>query len=335
MSSIIYKIFEDIWTNVVYNGKAHEREFLREIHGIHGLKKIATAVNSELILHNKFARFTSIWVDHTPQCYVQKKNGWGKPSCELADLLIIVRNGHSKKVGKALLIQAKMANKPFVLVANNASTKNQLKLMSTKYSFLLSNNTNNPIPYTGNENTSVFNLSNLIGNNYHHQFLQIKKSSSSKKNWPACVSSWIILWPLKKNNADAYSTKLLDMCLHQNTIGADFNFDNNGCDWSQLVKLLFETTVNSARHGTAKGSLQNTVQFMPNDFSDFMKKNYPAELAKRTLNELNKKIKSQENKDKLLDEIDFADGSRSRSHLVENNGETGISTLIIDVTDFD
>lgn len=226
-----------------------------------------------------------------------------------------------------------MASKPFVLVTSNASTKNQIKLMSTKSSFLLSNNTNRPIPYTGNENTSIFNLSNLIGNNYHHQFLQIKKPSS--RNWPIKISSWVALWPPDQNNAAAYSTKLLDLCLGQNTFGANFDFNDNICDWSRLVKLLFEATAKNGNHGTAQGPLHNTVKFVPNDFLDFMRKNYSPEITKNTLTKLNRKIQLQENRMKLDNLIIQDDANQNPPPLSDDNNSRGISTLIIDLVDID
>jgi hypothetical protein len=262
-------VLEALWGNAVVSYAGHERDFLREIHGFWGINRLAWAINSDLWPIGQLASLSSVWIDHTPQCWYGNRGGkFSKPSCELADLLIIVWGDASMQSGRALLVQGKMASAPDRLKMGSPSTKRELTLLEQSPQFMLSNQTSvqstkEPSPYVhGDVPGSTFCLAHLGSDPKalkHCTFLQIKERSAGK-HWPIGASSWQTHWPSAANTR-AYSRCLTEMVSGAHgCLGEPFTRGSRSSDWERLVNLLIDTTVDMVR-GTAKGPLQTTASF--------------------------------------------------------------------------
>lgn len=136
---------EVIWDLTLCNSGSNpsERDYLRTMHHPPGLCMWAYYLNRELANRGlKPVSISSVWVDHTPQCwYNQVKGILQKPSCELADLLIVAWDDWKKSKGRALLVQAKKGKNHSRIAISNASTRKELILLGGAPRFLLSRQT--------------------------------------------------------------------------------------------------------------------------------------------------------------------------------------------------
>ena len=257
--------FEYIWAIAPHESapKPSERDYLRSVHHPPGLFVWAYALNLELRNTGLSpVSISSVWVDHTPQCWYTQRNGaWGKPSCELADLLIVVWDDQNKKAGRALLVQAKRGKSRSRVAVSQASTKKELHLLGAAPKFLLSGQTSvvsggSPKPLNPKV-TCEFQLHHYKGSRLRHcTFLQIKDASA--KRWPSNVSSWQTMWPPSSHH-ETYSEAILGMVAGSaNALGRPFINGNMSDDWDRLVTLLINETLATTR-GTAKGPRQHTI----------------------------------------------------------------------------
>lgn len=255
-----HDILESAWTSAARLPNASERDFLREIHATWGLWRLAWALNNDLFWQGVSVSLTSVWIDHTPQCWfgVSASGGWQKPSCELADLLVVAWEDHRMQAGRAVLLQGKIARNPDHLVVGSASTKNELALLENSPLFLLSNQTsvrkgNQPSPYSS-RGKSAFCLAEFGSNpsQYQHcRFLQIRHPKA--RRWKEPLSNWQAHWPASRDT-QPYARSLSKMVLRSHdAFGADFRRNATASDWDALVNTLVDSTVGSARRGTAKG----------------------------------------------------------------------------------
>lgn len=240
-----------------------ERDYLRSLHHPIGLWFWSTCLQLELETTHPDISVTSIWVDHTPQCWFGKVNGaWGKPSCELADLLIVVWDNSRRETGKALLVQAKRGKSYNYIPISGSSTKKELKVLGQAPNFLLSNQQSvalgtSPKPI----NSSVcceFRLASYRGSPLRHcTFLQIRDPRSSR--WSTVpVSPWQTMWPPNRHRK-SYSNVIKGMLSGaRGSIGKSFQLGNMANDWDRLVTILVYETIHAAG-GTAGGALQNTI----------------------------------------------------------------------------
>jgi hypothetical protein len=113
---------------------AFERWFLMYLHDSVSLDAIAYLIHQNLMMHGYPASVAieSIWVDGTPQA--EARHASGEVKCELADLLLLVREEDS--TGQlldetALLIQGKVANAPNKLPGGKSTKKERLLLENT------------------------------------------------------------------------------------------------------------------------------------------------------------------------------------------------------------
>lgn len=257
--------FEHIWHITPHCTCRHpaERDYLRSAHHPPGLWIWAHSLNCEL------ARFglprvsiTSIWVDHTPQCWYGKANGkWRKPSCELADLLVVAWDDRRRRTGTALLVQSKKGRSISRISVSNASTKKELHLLGAAPRFLLSGQTSartgySPQPMNPNVNCE-FQLDSYKGIRLQHcTFLQIKDQEA--KRWPTQSSSWQTLWPPSAHH-EPYTEAIIGMVIKfPSALGKPFVKNSKRDEWDRLVSLLINETI-SGITGTAHGARQHTV----------------------------------------------------------------------------
>lgn len=261
-------ILASAWSAAVRYHRGHERDFLRELHSVWGLRRLAWAINSDLFGLGKAVSLTSIWLDHTPQCWLERTASgiWEKPSCELADLLVVVWDDESMKGGRALLLQGKMANSPARLIAGGVSTRKERFLLEASPHFLLSNQTSvrkgfSPNPYSKHLK-SIFCLDHFGTNasTYRHcRFLQIRKASATR--WDSTASPWQAHWPSNAQTVP-YARSLAEMVI-QRASAAGEHFDRHSCtrDWDALINILIDSTVALCGHGTSKGPAQTGELF--------------------------------------------------------------------------
>lgn len=260
--------FEHIWNIAPHYSGAFpsERDYLRAVHHPPGLYIWANSLNLELLsLGYPAVSVTSVWVDHTPQCWFGQKNGaWDKPSCELADLLIVTWEDHRRKAGKALLVQAKKGMSYNHIVVSNKSTKKELSLLGSAPKFLLSSQTSvasgcSPNPLVSKLNCE-FQLPSYGGSRLQHcTFLQIKDAKA--KRWPTTVPSWQTMWP-PSTHLEAYSEAILGMVTRDaNAMGKHFILGNISNDWDRLITILINETLASSG-GTSKGKTKHTYIFL-------------------------------------------------------------------------
>ena len=195
---------EYIWhfTDCKVSGNPSERDFLRGIHHPPGLCVLKGSLDVELLRQMKpRVSITSVWVDHTPQCWFgsNSKGSWGKPSCELADLLVVVWDDKNQKNGRALLVQAKKGKSHNRISLSSRSTSNEFELLSHAPKFILSNQTStiSGVPPSPVSSTVLceFQLHRYNGNRLRHcTFLQIRDANA--KRWPQSkYLSWQTMWP--------------------------------------------------------------------------------------------------------------------------------------------
>ncbi|WP_349918656.1 hypothetical protein [Aeromonas veronii] len=237
-----------------------ERDYLRVVHHPPGLWLWADSLNSDLCrLGHPCVSVTSIWVDHTPQCWYTQRNGaWLKPSCELADLLIVTWDDENRKAGRALLVQAKRGKSYNRISISNKSTKTELRLLGTAPKFLLSSQTSttlgsSPSPLNPKINCE-FKLPSYENSRLEHcTFLQIKDAKA--RRWPMTIPSWQTIWP-PASYSETYSEAILGMITRPiNSLGKHFIFGNMSDDWDRLITLLINETLASSG-GTARGKKQ-------------------------------------------------------------------------------
>ncbi|CAM0554887.1 hypothetical protein EHLJMEHL_00475 [Vreelandella titanicae] len=240
-----------------------ERDYLRTIHHPVGFWLWAYSLQVELRHFFSSISVSSIWVDHTPQCWFGSVNGnWGKPSCELADVLVVVWDNRQKKGGKALLVQAKRGKSYNRIPISNPSIKKELALLGQAPKFLLSNQLSvgsGKLPQPMNSRLLCeFKLDPYSGARLKHcTFLQIRDAKS--KRWQQTKnSSWQTMWPPNMHR-EAYSDVIKGILANgSGTIGKPFAFGNMHNDWDRLVTLLIKETVSKAG-GTAQGKSQHSV----------------------------------------------------------------------------
>lgn len=260
---------EYIWHFTTHNvGSAPtERDYLRGIHHPPGLCIWAYSLNHELLdLKLPRVSITSIWVDHTPQCWFgSSAKRWAKPSCELADLLVVVWDDKTRKSGRALLVQAKRGKSHSKICVSNPSTNKEFQLLSMAPKFLLSNQTSTikgtpPSPVSTIVNCE-FQLLKYNGKRLRHcTFLQIRDSRA--KRWPQNqYQSWQTIWP-PSSHRGTYSDAIINMVAKSpGAMGEPFSTQNQSTtDWDRLITLLINETV-AVAGGTSQGSRQNTVVF--------------------------------------------------------------------------
>lgn len=240
-----------------------ERDYLKALHHPPGLCVWWNALNVELSRQKLPAvSVTSIWVDHTPQCWFGSRSGqWWKPSCELADLLIVAWDNARRSSGRALLVQAKKGKSHSRVTRSNASTKKELQLLGRAPRFLLSGQTATPVgasPAPINPAVSCeFKLAGYTGTRLDHcTFLQIKDTLA--KRWPIEAAKWQTMWP-PSNHRQSYSAAMLDMAAKSpGAMGKAFRTNNTKDEWDRLVNVLISETM-AGIEGTAGGSRQNTI----------------------------------------------------------------------------
>ena len=256
--------FEIIWHSLsARTTRPTERDFLRSIHHNPELSFWTYCLNLEI--QNKGlspVSVSSIWVDHTPQCwYKYSKGKWSKPSCELADLLIITWDNQQRKSGRAILVQAKRGKSHNSIPISNSSTKKELNLLGNAPKFLLSSQLsvasgNAPKPLNPNVNCE-FQLSPYSGKRLNHcTFLQVKDVVA--KRWPSQTLSWQTMWP-PSAYPEPYSKAIVDMVSgYHGAMGERFIYGNLHNDWDRLVTVLINETL-AGCGGTAKGQKQHTA----------------------------------------------------------------------------
>lgn len=262
---LLESTLEYIWHLTGHKTKSvpTERDYLRAIHHPVGFWLWAYSLQVELSNIYSSISVSSIWVDHTPQCWWGSVNGnWGKPSCELADILVVVWDNGQKKGGKALLVQAKRGKSPNRIPISNPSTKKELNLLGDAPQFLLSNQFS-----TGSSQTPQpmnpdlcceFQLAPYSGARPEHcAFLQIRDAKS--KIWATTKrASWQTIWP-PNSHQESYSDVIKGILTNASgAIGKPFIFGNRNDDWDRLVTLLVKETARRAG-GTAQGATQHSV----------------------------------------------------------------------------
>lgn len=257
--------FEYIWRIAPHHSgpQPSERDYLRSVHHPPGLCVWVYGLDLELRnLGYSPISISSVWVDHTPQCWYTQRNGtWHKPSCELADLLIVSWDDQNKRTGRALLVQAKKGKSQGRVAVSNASTKKELNLLGNAPKFLLSGQTSivpggSPKPLNPRVNCE-FQLPPYVGSRLQHcTFLQIKDAGA--KRWPTSVLSWQTMWPPSLHH-EAYSKAILGMVTRSaNAMGRPFTKGNMTADWDRLVTVLINETLATTK-GTARGARQHTI----------------------------------------------------------------------------
>lgn len=250
-----------------------ERDYLRAVHHPPGLYVWATSLNLELlILGYPAVSVASVWVDHTPQCwYTKKKGAWHKPSCELADLLLVTWDDHRRKAGRALLVQAKKGKSPNRISVSNKSTKKELQLLGRAPKFLLSSQKSvasgsSPNPLNPTVNCEFQLPSYGTSRLQHCTFLQIKDAKA--KRWSAIIPSWQTMWP-PNSHPETYSAAILGMITRPiNAMGKHFILGNMSDDWDRLITVLINETLASSG-GTARGKKQHTYFYLSSRNMDF------------------------------------------------------------------
>lgn len=251
-----------IWNNGIANGKKTELQLLHEIHRQENLQRLGAAINLATLKHKKIATLTSVWVDKSPLCWVNKrKNKWVRPTNELADLLIVTWNNRNKKQGKALLLQAKLSTEPIKINRNQENTARELYLMEKSPEFLLSKKNERisiPSPYINNsEVDSTFNLKTVFKTNVdsyrHFRILNIK--NNKKNNWDEKINPWMTFWPKDQNSSANLSRTIIDMVLSKDVVGENFEYNTESANhWDRLISNLIKSTQNIVRKN---GNLQN------------------------------------------------------------------------------
>jgi hypothetical protein len=237
-------VLEDIWEDANFNG-VKELGFLRAIHNEEALTRLAIFLNLSLLKQNKIATLSSTWTDQTPQCYqINARGNPAKPSCELADLLVVVKD-EVLKTQTAILLQGKLAKKPNTLPLGKSTTK-ELKLMAKPH-FLLSNDLKKPVPIIKDDlSSSTFNLTN-IKSNKHLLFLLIKEEET--KSWTRNIASWLTYYPNESCLSSAYSRALVSICKYgDNNFGLNFN-PNGASEWDRLIRVLLKNSSPTAAKG--------------------------------------------------------------------------------------
>ncbi|MBE4160066.1 hypothetical protein HJ102_22505 [Vibrio parahaemolyticus] len=206
----IHAVLHKIWGRCVNTfGNPTERDFLRSLHDRNALTELEISLNDELrsLGSSPSVKVTSIWVDHTPQCWfypipqhIPVRKNKTQSSCELADLLIIVWDDLSKTSGIAWLLQGKRG-KTFNRISNSGSTKIERYLLEGGPRFCLSTRTSLSqfSKFVPLGEPSGYCLDYLTKSNRYEycDFLQIKDANA--KRWPSNYSPYQVVWPLKKN----------------------------------------------------------------------------------------------------------------------------------------
>lgn len=241
-----------------------ERDYLRSIHHPIGFWLWSYSMQVEMRHTHSSISISSIWVDHTPQCWYGNVGGnWAKPSCELADMLIIVWDSKLRNSGKALLVQAKRGKSYNRIPLSNPSTKKEINLLGKAPKFLLSNQlsaSSGKCPQPMNSKLCCeFKLAPYSGVPLEHcTFLQIRDARS--KRWPRKTAAyWQTMWPPNLHQK-AYSDVIKEMLPHSGgSVGKRFVFGSMNNDWDRLVTMLVKETVNRVG-GTAQGKSQHSVR---------------------------------------------------------------------------
>lgn len=283
----IHGVLHKTWVNcVVEKGSPTERDFLRSLHSRETLTELELSLNDEL-LHSgnyPYVKVTSIWVDHTPQCWfypvpqhIPVRKNKTQSSCELADLLIVVWDDSSKSSGLAWLLQGKRG-KTFNCISRSGSTKIERYLLENGPRFCLSFRTSltSPSKFFPIGKVDGYCLDYLTNNNQYDycDFLQIKDATS--KRWPSNFSPYQVVWPL---TGTSYSLGqiFINMIKQVNpNAGQHFSRNSKVDDWNELVNFLLDETYKSSRVGTAQGSLQNHSYLLPQAKRGIIHNNLPS-----------------------------------------------------------
>lgn len=264
--------FELVWEIAKYwfskpMRRPTERDFLRALHIQCLLELWCYQLQLDLNLQGlSGVDVASVWVDHTPQCWFGRHgSSWSKPSCELADLLVVVWDGPSRRTGRALLVQAKRGKYHDRIPVSSGSSKKEFHLLSSAPRFFLSRQTSfgkNGIlkPYS-QTTKSEFQLEGFSGSILPHcTFLQIRDARAL--SWPALESSWQSMWPTNSFRT-AFPEVIRQMAgSYSNSLGKRFKYGNVANEWDRLVTVLIDETL-TATGGTARGALQSSVSSYP------------------------------------------------------------------------